>query len=131
MQRGLPTPVVQAFVVCREIYQDQRTNEFILIRPFNQLTFASFPARYRLAVYTHITGGHGSYRVGFHLRDREDRPVWGIEWMDPLDHPDPLEPQQVVFHSVDVDFPKAGKYELVLVLNGEDTASQGIWARGQ
>jgi hypothetical protein len=131
VQHRLPTPLAQAFVVCREIYQDRRSNEFLLIRPFNRVAFRSFPARCPLAIYAHITGGHGHYQVELHLRDSEGRTVWARRWDEPLEHPDPVEPQQIAFWELVVDFPRTGRYDLVLVANGEDVASQGLWVRAQ
>jgi len=35
MPGRMPTPLAQAFVICRQIYEDTRTHEFILIGPLN------------------------------------------------------------------------------------------------
>ena len=41
-----PTPVCKAFLVCKQIFRDERTEEYVLVSPVHQ-TFAPprYPAR--------------------------------------------------------------------------------------
>jgi hypothetical protein len=89
----LPTsPQVQAFVVCREVWHDPRTNEFVITGPVSHVPIPAFPADIRLSVYAHVTGGHGTYPMRFELRAADGDTVWQWTPADPLDHPDPLKP---------------------------------------
>ena len=48
MTRNLPPPQVQAFVVCREITQDDRTGEIVIVGPVSHVPITEFPAVIRL-----------------------------------------------------------------------------------
>lgn len=108
--RRLPTPQVQAFVVCREIWHNPRTNEFMLTGPVSHIPVAKFPADIRLSVYAHVTGGHVTYPLEFQLRGGDGDAVWRWHPADPLDHPDPLTPQQLAFHELLVSVERPGRY---------------------
>jgi hypothetical protein len=124
--RRLPPPQAQAFVVCREIRQDDQTGEFILVGPVGHVPIPQFPASIRVSVYAHLTGGHGDYVIELQLRDAEGDAVWTWEARDPFPHPDPLVPAQLAFQAVNIEVPQAGRYDLVLLAGGDDIASQPL-----
>jgi hypothetical protein len=69
MKNGrLPVPQAHAFVVCREVWHNPRTNEFMIAGPVSHVPVPQFPASIRLSVYAHFTGGHGTYPMAFQLR---------------------------------------------------------------
>jgi hypothetical protein len=118
--RHLPAPQAQAFVVCREIREQSEPYEVVLLGPKCHVPIPAFPAEVELSVYAHITGGHGSYDIEITLRNAEGDSVWS--WMPPkrLEHPDPLEPQQLLFQDLVVHVPRARRYELALLAGGEE-----------
>jgi hypothetical protein len=59
-QRRLTPPRAQSFVVCREITEDCRSHQFVLIAPFGALAGPAFPATFRMSIYAYLTCGHGS-----------------------------------------------------------------------
>ena len=124
--RHLPAPQVQAFVVCREIWHNPRTNEFMLTGPVSHIPVAQFPTDIRLSVYAHVTGGHGSYPMEFQLRASDGEAVWAWRPADPLHHPDPLTPQQLAFHELTVSVEKPGRYDMVLVAGEQEIAHQPL-----
>jgi hypothetical protein len=124
--RKVPLPLAQAFVVCRTVYQDRRTGEFLLVGPFNGITLHYFPSGFRLSLYAHLTGGHGTYDLALELRDDEDQAVWGWQLPEPIRHDDPLLPHRISLHDVVVAFPRPGRYDLVLMANGEDLAHHAL-----
>jgi len=68
MKNGrLPVPQAQAFVVCREVWHNPRTNEFMIAGPVSHVPVPQFPASIRLSVYAHFTGGHGTYNLAEEL----------------------------------------------------------------
>jgi len=69
--RRLPTSQVRAFVVCREIWHNPRTNEFMLTGPVSHIPIPKFPADIRLSVYA-----HGTYPLQFQLRGADGDAVW-------------------------------------------------------
>jgi len=80
----------------------------------------------RVAVYAHVTGGHGTYTLAFQLRDAEGDDVWRWQPADPLTHPDRLTPAQLAFQAVTIEVPQAGRYDMVLLADGSDIASQPL-----
>jgi len=65
---SLPAPQAQAFVVCREIWENPRTNEVMLAGPRSHIPIPEFPASVQVSVFAHVTGGHGQYPMEFLLR---------------------------------------------------------------
>jgi hypothetical protein len=123
---SLPAPQAQAFVVCRKIIEQQDPPEVSLIGPKCHVPIPEFPAEVQLSVYVHITGGHGIYPLELVLRDSVGDPVW--QWKPPglLEHPDPLEPQQLLFHDLEIFVPQAGRYDLALLAGGEEIGRQPL-----
>ncbi len=85
-----------------------------------------FPAEVQLSVYVHITGGHGMYPLELVLRDSAGDPVWQWNPPDLLEHADPLEPQQLFFHDLELFVPTAGRYDLALLAGGEEIGRQPL-----
>ena len=125
--RRLPLPQAQAFVICREIWHNDRSNEFLLASPLSHIPIDTFPALVTVSVYAHITGGHGEYELDFLLRNAANDTVWSWGPQSPLQHEDPLMPQQVAFHDLVLEVPSPGRYELALLANGEEIGRQPIW----
>jgi hypothetical protein len=63
--RRIPAPQAQALVVCREIWHNPRTGEFMLNGPVSHIPISQFPADIRLSVDAHVTGGCGTYPLQF------------------------------------------------------------------
>ena len=84
-----------------EIREQSDPYEVVLLGPKCHVPIPTFPAEVELSVYAHITGGHGSYDIEITLRDAEGDSVWSWTPPKPLEHPDPLEPQQLLLHSLD------------------------------
>jgi len=122
MSGQLPLPRAQSFVVCRVIYEDRRTRECLLIGPFGGITLNLFPAGFRLSLYADLCDCHGTYELGLELRDQELETVWGWRWAEPIRHTNPLEPYHVILHDAVLEFPGPGRYDLVLLANGEEVA---------
>lgn len=125
--RNVPLPEVQALVVCREIFRAVRSGAIILVEPTGHIKLPRYPACARLSVYVHMTGCHGVYDFRVQLRDADDEAVWAWAAPDPYEHREPLRPGQVVFNDFLVDVPRAGRYTMALVANGEDLARHAVW----
>jgi hypothetical protein len=125
-RRAPPLPLAQAFVVCREIIEDCLSHEFVLVRPFSDIRAAAFPLQFPLAVYVHLTGGHGAYELQLQLRDGEERPLWGWRAPRSIRLADPLAQQRVTLYDAVLGFPRPGRYFLVLLANGEELARHAL-----
>jgi hypothetical protein len=118
----VPPPLVQAFVVCREIFEDTRTKEFILIGPHCERKPVSYPARFPMPLYVLLTAGHGIYDLDLQLRDGEEQVLWKWRCPNPITLLDPLKWHRIVLFEAVMEFPRPGRYNVVLVVNGEDLA---------
>jgi hypothetical protein len=125
-----PQPLVQAFVVCREMYESPQ-HEFVLVAPLSHLALPTFPATAVLRVYAHLTDARGRYAIGLRLVDDEGDVVWTAPGGPTVEQTDRLRPHRVVLYDVPIDFPLPGRYDLALLGNGEPLAMHAIWADGQ
>jgi hypothetical protein len=126
MPGKLPSPRVQSFVVCEAIYEDRRTQKCILVGPFGGLALNFFPAGFRLSLYADLCGGHGTYQLALESRDEDLEAVWKWQWPEPTRYEDPLYPRHVILHDAVLEFPRPGRYDLVLLANGEDVSHHGL-----
>jgi hypothetical protein len=121
-----PLPLAQSFVVCREIFEDCRSHEFVLIGPFSALGAPAFPFTARLSIYAHLSCGHGNYKVTLQLRDTEESSLWEWRCPDPISLLNPLKQQRFTLYDAILEFPEPGRYDLLLLVNGEELARHAI-----
>ena len=95
-----PQPYVQAFVVCREIFEDHHTGEYLLFAPRSAFRLPEFPASIKFAVYAHLTELHGKYRLELRLEDSEGEILWAVRADPPVKHEDPLMPHRFAFRDL-------------------------------
>ncbi len=124
--RKPPQPLVQSFLVCREIFQDKQTGEYLLLGPVSGLTLSAFPAALRLSLYIRLTGAHGSYRLAVQLRDQDGGKVGECPGPDNVHPSDPLAPCQICWRNLGLYFPRPGRYDLILLANDEDLAHYAL-----
>lgn len=124
-----PQPMVQAFVVCREIFESRHTGDIFLVSPFSRVTVAAFPAEPPMSVYAHLTDARGRYEVTLQLVDGDGEVVWAWGRSCGFEEQDPLIPRRILLQDVPVRFPQAGRSDMVIVANGEPLAHHALWAR--
>ena len=73
---GPPPPVVQSFVVCREVLADARTGQHVLIQPASHVAVPQFPCVVMMSLFAEFTSGHGRYEPQLQLRDADGEVVW-------------------------------------------------------
>jgi hypothetical protein len=78
-----PPPLVQAFVVCREIYEAPKSKDLALVAPFSGLTLPRYPGPLQFSVYAHLTEARGRYSMGLHLEDSDGQVVWAWDLPTP------------------------------------------------
>jgi hypothetical protein len=122
-------PVVKSFLVCREIFQDARSQDHILIAPLASLCAHQFPCVVPVNLYAQLTSGHGVYHPALQLLDVEGRAVWGQTMEPPFEEKDPLSIRILTFLGIHLCVPRPGKYDLALLLNGEEAARHLLIAR--
>jgi hypothetical protein len=60
---------------------------------------------------------------------RDLEAVWGWRRPEPIRHGSPLEPYPGILHDLVLEFPRPGRYDLVLLANGADVAHHGLQVR--
>jgi hypothetical protein len=120
--------MVQAFVVCREITQSPGNGEHSLIAPFCRVTGPAFPADIPMAIYAFMTCACGRYEVRLELTDDDGCTVCSLEACS-FEEWDPLMPHRIALHRVFIRFPHPGRFDLVMLANGEPLAHHVLWAR--
>ncbi len=124
--RRPPQPLSQSFLVCREVFQDRQTGEYLLLSPLNTITLPAFPAAMRVSLYIRLTGAHGTYRIGLQLRDPSGGLLGEGSGPQPLQQEDPLMPCQICWRDLVLQFPQPGRYDLILLANDEDLAHHSL-----
>jgi hypothetical protein len=122
-----PQPYVQAFVVCREIFEDHHTGEYLLFAPRSAFRLAEFPGLIRFAVYAHLTELQGKYRLELQFEDSQGETLWAVRADPPVKHEDPLMPHRFAFRDLKVRVAAQGRYDLVLVSEEIEIARHPLW----
>jgi hypothetical protein len=125
-----PMPSVQTFLTCADIFFDPHKRMTLLLGPTAHVPVPMFPAHVHLAIFIEVTSGHGSYLPRFCLRDDTGEEVWGVTMNAPFEQADPLRAAEVRFNAINVAVSKAGRYNLVLLLNGVEAAERTMWFGG-
>lgn len=123
-----PTPVLKNFLLCREILQDRRTNQYILIGPLISVMAPAFPTVFRLMAFVQMSSMHGTYVFKFQLQNVDDQVMWEDTITPPLEHSDPLALNTIAFYALAPYVPRVGKYDLVLLANGQEIGRQVLLA---
>jgi hypothetical protein len=120
---------VQAFVVCREIYEARKSRDLVLVAPFSGVTLLRYPAPLQFSVYAHLTAARGRYAMSLHLEDPEGRLVWGWDLPNPVEEANPLLSHRIALYDLVVEFPRPGRYNLLILANGDELAQHCPLAR--
>jgi hypothetical protein len=125
MRTNHTLPLIQAFLVCQEIWLDERSQRDMLLHPFHYVPAEEFPLNLHASVYLQVHDGHGRYQLELLLRDMEGEVIW--RWQPgAFEHTDPRFPHRLALHDLILPIPEAGRYDLVAAMNGEDAACQTL-----
>jgi hypothetical protein len=119
--------VVHGFLVCREVFRDVRTGEFILLGPKTHFWIQDFPCKLPVMGFLQVVEAHGDYQFAASLRDAEEEQVWDWSAGAIVSHPEPLFAHQIVFHDWVLNVPQPGRYWLELFVNGEELVGQSLF----
>jgi hypothetical protein len=128
MRRKPPTPVSKAFLICREIWQDQRTGDTMLLGFVRHVQATSYPFAVQLEVFTRWTSAHGKYQVTLQLQDLAGNVVSQMALPTEFDMADPLQAFDLILGHIQLEFPEPGKYDLVMLANDEEIARDAFYA---
>jgi hypothetical protein len=123
-----PTPVCKCFVLCRQIFVDPVRQDYTLVSPVHQVFSPRYPLTEDLSVFARWSNAHGSYEVEVQLRSLEGDVLWRQAMEMPFEADDPLQVWIVPLHHLAVAIPEPGKYEVALLANGKEVASDTLLA---
>jgi hypothetical protein len=108
---------------------DQYTQEYVLMAPTHEFVSFTFPAVADLSIYARCASVQGSYQLELQLQDLEGTVVWRDPLEAPLECGDPLLIGILNLQHRGIFFPRPGKYELVLLANGDEVVRDVFFAR--
>jgi uncharacterized protein DUF6941 len=120
-------PIVQGFLVCRQVFKDVLTGEFIVLGPTSHFRITGFPCKLPVMGFLQVVEAHGHYQFSASLLDPEEEQVWSWSAQESLYHPEPLIPHQIVFHDWVLNVPRPGRYRLELSANGQELVAQSLF----
>jgi hypothetical protein len=123
-----PTPLCKCFVLCRQIFIDPVRQDYTLVSPVHQVFSPRYPLIEDLSVFARWTNAHGSYTVEVQLRSLDSDVLWRQTMEAPFEADDPLQVWIVPLHHLAVPIPDPGKYEVALLANGKEVASDTLLA---
>ena len=129
MERKPPVPLCKSFVVCRQIMQDMASKEFVILGPTHQIVSPVFPMIGNLSFFAQSTSMQGAYILELQLQDMDANVLWRHTFEPPWEHHDPLKIAYLSLQNLGIYFPKPGKFDVVLVANGEEIARTPFWAQ--
>jgi hypothetical protein len=128
MARKPATPICKSFLLCRQIFQDECTGEYLLLGPTNQIVASRYPVLADLSLFMHWASAHGVYRLELQVRDLEGNVVWRHRFERPYEAADPLRPTLIKLLHLDIPCPRPGKYDVVMLANDEEVVRDVFWA---
>jgi hypothetical protein len=122
-----PLPQCKAFLICEEAEIDDITGQFNLYNVVNWLSLPDFPGETPpLASYLQLYDGIGRYDLSIELRNLADDTSVTAENFSYLDFPERLAKMELVLPIDSVRLPRPGRYELAILFDGQELATQFI-----
>lgn len=115
------------FVTCMGILEHAPTHTFQLFNPIHHVPIRQFPERFVMSLWLQLTDGHGEYDAQLCLLDAEENVVWKWDTLPPIMVHHPLFPETYSMKDFVLEIPRAGRYYLVLLLNGQEAAQRSLW----
>lgn len=125
--RHKPLPQCKAFLLCEGITEDEATGQLCLNKLIETLRFRSFPAEaVPFMVFVQLYDGIGRYQLAVELRDLSNNTSTAVTMPSSLDFPERLVKMDVILPIDSFRLPHAGRYEVAVLLDGEEAATQPI-----
>jgi len=122
-----PLPQCKAFLICEEVGINSMTGQFNLYNVVNSLPFQVFPAASRpLVAFLQLYDGIGQYEVSVELRDLADERSVAAGIFGHLDFPERLVKMELAIPIDSMRLPHPGRYEIAVLLDGQELAMQFI-----
>jgi hypothetical protein len=123
----MPKPIILSFIVCRVLTQDRRTDEYSVVGIVNRYMMTRFPETVTLSVFAELADCQADFSARFELRDNFDALVQEFPFRNPVKAPpQPLDTLFLMGFDYRVGFPRPGRYDFVLLIEGEEVARRKI-----
>jgi hypothetical protein len=125
---GRPTPVCKCFVLCRGLFLDPARQDYTIVSPVHQVFSRHYPLTEDFSVFARWTNAHGSYAIEVQLRSLEGDVLSSCKLEAPFEAHDPLQIWMIPLHHLPMQIPASGKYEVAMLANGVEVASDTLLA---
>jgi hypothetical protein len=115
-------------VLCRQIFVDAVRQDYTLVSPVHQVFSPRYPLTEDLSVFARWSNAHGAYAVEVQLRSLDGDVLWRQEMESPFETHDPLQVWILSLPHLSIPIPEPGKYEVALLANGQEVASDVLLA---
>lgn len=126
MESKPPLPVVKTLLVCREMFVDEATKEYILVGPGHEIKVDQIPAIKVVAAYIEVTAGRGEYVPTLQLRDNDEQIIWSHTFDRPFAVHNPLQVFTLHMRNLPLCIPRLGQYEFLLLVNNEEIGRRSL-----
>ncbi|HVA50526.1 MAG TPA: hypothetical protein VNH11_29545 [Pirellulales bacterium] len=120
-----PLPHCKAFLICKEVTEDEETGEislYALIETFRQHTFPGPTAPF--VVFLQVYDGIGRYQMSIEANALDDDASVARATVADLDFPERLAKIDIAIPVDSVYLPRPGRYELLVFVDGQELARQ-------
>jgi hypothetical protein len=122
---GKPLPHCKALLFCEKVTEIQITEKITLHNLIEKFAVPGFPGRStRFTVFLQVYDGIGRYSLAVEFMDLADGSTIAGAKLDDLDFPDRLTKIQVMVPFDFVRLSRPGRYEVVVLVDGEPLARQ-------
>jgi hypothetical protein len=123
-----PTPVCKCFVLCRGLFVDPARKDYTIVSPVHQVFSSHYPFTEDFSVFARWTNAHGSYSIELQLRELDGDLLSSCKMNVPFETHDPLQIWMIPLHHLPIKIPRPGKFEVALLANGTEVASDTLLA---
>jgi hypothetical protein len=123
-----PIPVCKCFVLCRGLFFDPARHDYTIVSPVHQVFSPHNPLTEDFSVFARWTNAHGAYAIEVQLRSLDGDVLSSCKLEAPFEAHDPLQIWMIPLHHLPMRIPTAGKYEVALLANGAEAASDTLLA---
>jgi hypothetical protein len=122
---GKPPPKCKALLICDHCREDPQTTRISVIDILEFFRVSLFPIRSpSFTVFSQLVDGIGGYRISLEVHDLSDGDVVARANIVDLVFPERPARMDVIIPDVSVPLPHAGRYDLVLLANGQEIDRQ-------
>lgn len=122
---GRPLPHCKVMLLCEKVTESQLSGKITLHNLIDSFTLRSFSGRStRFAIFVQAYDGIGRYRITVEINNLADGSTVAQGEADDLDFPARLATIQLVAPFEFVNLPQPGRYEVVVLSDGEPFAQQ-------